>query len=120
MRAPMNKIVAIDCFPEAAAKYRTGWAILVVDVIRATTMAVTACAQGRRCIPAASLAEAYRTAGELRGALLAGEEKGDMPAGFHMNNSPAELARRTDTSRPLVMLSSSGTKLMCRARGCDA
>jgi len=37
-----------------------------------------------------------------------------------MNNSPAELAKRSDTSRPLIMLSSSGTRLINNARGADA
>ena len=32
-----------------------------------------------------------------------------MPDGFDINNSPAELARRGDVHRPLVMLSSLGT-----------
>jgi 2-phosphosulfolactate phosphatase len=32
-----------------------------------------------------------------------------------MNNSPAELALRTDVSRPMILLSSTGTKLICEA-----
>jgi 2-phosphosulfolactate phosphatase len=43
---------------------------------------------------------------------LAGEIAGLMPEGFDINNSPAEIARRSDLERPLVLLSSSGTKLM--------
>jgi 2-phosphosulfolactate phosphatase len=39
-----------------------------------------------------------------------------MPAGFDMNNSPAELATRSDTERPLVLLSSSGTRLLHESR----
>ena len=35
-----------------------------------------------------------------------------MPAGFELTNSPALLATRRDVSRPLVLLSSSGTRLM--------
>ena len=37
-----------------------------------------------------------------------------MPAGFELTNSPAQLAARSDVSRPLVLLSSTGTRLMCR------
>jgi 2-phosphosulfolactate phosphatase len=43
-----------------------------------------------------------------------------MPVGFEMDNSPAQLAKRTDTHRPLVLVSSSGTKLIHKAVGCDA
>src|SRR5262245_15513329 len=39
-----------------------------------------------------------------------------MPAGFELTNSPAQLATRSDVSRPLVLLSSTGTRLMCRIR----
>jgi 2-phosphosulfolactate phosphatase len=38
-----------------------------------------------------------------------------MPAGFHLNNSPADLALRTDLERPMIQVSSSGTKLICGA-----
>ena len=43
-----------------------------------------------------------------------------MPPGFEMNNSPAELVRRSDVSRPLIVLSSSGTKLIDASRQSDA
>ncbi len=43
-----------------------------------------------------------------------------MPYGFDLANSPAEIARRRDVNRPMVLLSSSGTRLMCAASACDA
>ena len=48
----MPKSVVIDYLPESARRYRSGWAIVAVDVIRATTTAITAAATGRRCFPA--------------------------------------------------------------------
>jgi 2-phosphosulfolactate phosphatase len=90
---------------------------VVVDVIRATTAAVTAVALGRRCFPVASLEVAAELAEHLRNPLLVGELGGNMPFGFDVTNSPAELAGRTDVSRPMILLSSSGTQLMCEARG---
>lgn len=116
----MERQVCIDFLPESGLRYRAGWTVVAIDVIRATTMAITAAAMGRRCYPVATLDEAWQRAGSLPDPLLAGELAGDMPAGFHLNNSPSELAARTDTRRPLVMLSSSGTKLMVNALGCDA
>jgi 2-phosphosulfolactate phosphatase len=56
---------------------------------------------------------------QFRNPLLAGEINGLKPRGFHMNNSPAELAGIHDVSRPLILLSSSGTKLIANAFGSD-
>lgn len=116
----MTKTFVIDYLPESACQYRAGWAIAVIDVIRATTMAITAVSLGRRCYPVDSLEAALRVARRLNNPILAGELKGNMPSGFDMNNSPSALAERDDIDRPLVMLSSSGTRLMCNARGADA
>jgi 2-phosphosulfolactate phosphatase len=115
----MQKTFLIDGFPESAARYREGCVVVAIDVIRATTMAITAAALGRACYPVDSLDAAFRLAQLLERPLLAGEIDGDKPPGFDMNNSPAELSQRSDISRPLVLLSSSGTQLIMNARGCD-
>jgi 2-phosphosulfolactate phosphatase len=116
----MLKSVVIDCFPESAARYREGYAVVAIDVIRATTMAITAVAAGWRCFPVATLEAALSLARRLNHPVLAGELGGDAPPGFEMNNSPVELAARTDFHRPLVLLSSSGTQLIHEAGKCDA
>jgi 2-phosphosulfolactate phosphatase len=107
--------VLIDAFPESVSRYRDDHAIVAVDVIRATTMAVTAVASGRRCLIAESLPDALAIRQRLPRALLAGELAGEIPELFEMNNSPTALAARNDVERPLVMLSSSGTRLMTEA-----
>jgi 2-phosphosulfolactate phosphatase len=116
----MRKSVVIDYLPESACRYRSGWAIVAVDVIRATTTAVTAAATGRRCFPAPTIEAAQVLAQQLYNPLLAGESSGEMPAGFELDNSPAQLIRRNDTHRPLVLVSSSGTKLIHEAAGSEA
>ncbi len=116
----MRNTFVIDCFPESAAKYRGGFAVVAIDVIRATTMAITCVALGRRCFPVHSLEAARLLKESLPHALLAGELAGDQPDGFEMTNSPAELSERRDTGRPLILLSSSGTRLIFGARGSDA
>ncbi len=116
----MNKRVVIDCFPESAALYKRGYAIVAVDVIRASTTIVTALSTGRRCFPVPTVEAARVVSARLSKPLWAGELGGDVPAGFEMNNSPVELARRTDTSRPLILLSSSGTRLIHESREADA
>ena len=91
-------------------------AIVAVDVIRATTTLATALALGRRCYPAGSLHAAFELAGRLDEPLLAGEIAGAMPNGFELNNSPSAIARREDLNRPLVLLTTSGTRLLASAR----
>ena len=109
--------VVIDCFPERARDYWEGHAIVAIDVIRATTTAITAVDRGRRCFPVPSLEVAVPLAARLDRPLLVGELGGSVPYGFDLNNSPAELARRDDLDRPMILLSTSGTRLLWEARG---
>ena len=111
----MSNSLVIDCFPASAARYCREYAIVAIDVIRATTMAITSAASGRRTFYANSLPAARRLADQLDDPLIAGELNGDMPEGFDMNNSPVELLERTDLHRPVILLSTSGTKLMHEA-----
>jgi len=112
--------VVIDCFPESVKRYREGYAVVAIDVVRATTTAVTAVSTGRRCFPVPSIEMALPLAARLDHPLLVGELGGNMPYGFDMNNSPAEMAQRKDVMRPIILLSSSGTQLMYSSRECDA
>jgi 2-phosphosulfolactate phosphatase len=115
----MQKTVIIDYDPRCGDSWpRTG--VVVVDVIRATTTAVTGVALGRRCLPVASLAAARATRRFLPNPLLVGEVGGARPPGFDLNNSPAALSEREDVSRPMVLLSSSGTRLLERLRRCHS
>lgn len=115
-----QKTVVIDCFPESAARYRDGYAIVAVDVMRATTTAVTCVALGRKCFPVPSLDAAVPLAARLTNPLLVGELGGSMPYGFDLNNSPAALESRSDIHRPMILLSSSGTRLLCAAEESQA
>ena len=116
----MRKTVVIDCFPESVQNYRDGYAIVAVDVIRATTTAVTAVALGRRCFPVPSLETAVPLAARLTNPLLVGELGGSMPYGFDLNSSPADLEARTDIHRPMILLSTSGTRVICGAHDWQA
>ena len=108
----MHKTVVIDCFPESVHRYVEYGAIVAIDVIRATTTAVTAVATGRRCFPVPSLDAAWVLKRMLDDPLLVGEVDGTMPEGFDLNNSPFELARHPDVHRPAILLSSAGTKVV--------
>jgi 2-phosphosulfolactate phosphatase len=114
-----RRTVSISCYENGLTVNEDDPALVAVDVIRATTTAVTAIAMGRECHVAPTLQAAFDTASRLPNALLAGEIDGDMPVGFDITNSPAELAIRSDM-RPLVLLSSSGTRLMHAIRYSDS
>jgi 2-phosphosulfolactate phosphatase len=114
----MSGRFVIDYLPESAPRYSSDYAIAAVDVIRATTMAVTAVAMGQECYAAGCVEEAFVLAKSLDNPLLAGEIGGTMPDGFEMSNSPAELVIRGEIHRPLILLSSSGTRLLHEASKC--
>jgi len=115
-----GKKVSICCFAHGLSEYGADRALVAVDVIRATTTAVTAISMGRECHVVPTLKAAFDTASRLPNALLTGEVGGEMPAGFELTNSPAQLAARSDVSRPVVLLSSTGTRLMCEIRHSDS
>jgi 2-phosphosulfolactate phosphatase len=104
--------VVIDCFPESLSRYGIGWAVVAIDVIRATTTAVTAVVSGRECYPVASLEAAVAMTARLQDPLLVGELGGNMPYGFHLNNSPFALAQPSADHRPVILLSTAGTQLL--------
>jgi 2-phosphosulfolactate phosphatase len=115
----MRNNVVIDCFPEAAARYRHGYAVIAIDVVRATTTAITMAASGARCFPVPTLQAALELNGRLEGALLAGEQSGIMPPGFDINNSPTGFLACAEPDRPVVLLSSTGTRLCYEAESAD-
>lgn len=71
----MTRTVAIDFFSESLLQYKHGYAVVAVDVIRASTTIATAVSMGRRCFPVPSLEAAWRVAARLCNPLLAGEAR---------------------------------------------
>lgn len=124
----MTKSVVIKAFPESGRVYRDTHVIVVIDVIRATTTAVTGVGLGRRIFPVKTTDEAFVLAEKLDRPLLAGELGGNVPYGFDLTNSPVQMAalsvipagKFTDIERPIVLLSSSGTQLMNNSVGSEA
>ena len=116
MKTSGNKTVVIDLFNDNRPEFDNDCAVVAIDVIRATTTAVTGVALGRKCFPVSSVTEATSLAKELVNPLLVGELGGNMPYGFDMQNSPAQLETRTDIDRPMILLSTSGTRLITEFR----
>jgi len=91
--------------------------VLVVDVLRATTTAVTYLERGADALlltatpeAALSLREAVRAVEGGSGSLLLGGERGGLPIpGFDFGNSPVEASAQNFTGRVVVMNTSNGT-----------
>jgi 2-phosphosulfolactate phosphatase len=115
----MKRSVVIDCFPESADRYRESHAIVVIDIIRATTTATTAVSLGRKVFPVRTTDEAFVRAAKLEKPLLVGELGGNMPYGFDLTNSPVMISIRPDIDRPMILVSSSGTQLLLNCRGSE-
>jgi 2-phosphosulfolactate phosphatase len=107
--------VTIGCFHEHLPPVAREATVVAIDVIRATTTAITAVAAGQRVYPAGGIEAAVRLAADLDRPILAGELGGVQPYGFDMQNSPSEMLDLEDSSRPIILLSTSGTRLMAEA-----
>jgi len=108
---------------DASGLALAGWAAIAVDVLRATTTVVAACASGCvRIIPvsdsgAARERAALFTAGEV---LMAGERGGEPIPGFHLGNSPLEFTPERVRGRTILLTTTNGTAAMLGAGSADA
>lgn len=92
-----------------------GSAVVVIDVLRATTVIAHALAAGaREVIPCLHVDEALTTAAKLRPgeAVLGGEREGLKIPGFDLGNSPDEFTPQTVEGKTLVFTTTNGTRAM--------
>ena len=97
----------------------SGRAVVVVDVLRASSTIVTALQNGARAvIPAADLGEAGRLAATLDpDTSIVGGERGGKPIdGMAMGNSPLDYLPAVVERRTLVLTTSNGTPAIALAR----
>jgi 2-phosphosulfolactate phosphatase len=96
-----------------------GRAAVAVDVFRATTTLVAACAAGcARIVPMSDRDAAVAAAAQYPSAevLLAGERGGRMIEGFDLGNSPLEYVAERVAGRTLIFTTTNGTEAMLHAR----
>lgn len=95
----------------------SGRAVIVVDVLRATTTIAAALAAGaRRIVPVPNPATAVRAARALgQDTLLAGERACAPIAGFHLGNSPREMTAEAVGGRSVVLCTTNGTPALLGA-----
>jgi len=97
----------------------TGRAVVVIDVLRATSTIVTALAAGAKAIvPAASSEEVVRLTSNLEknGIVLAGERKLLKIEGFNLGNSPREMTREAVGGKTLFLATLNFSAVAERAR----
>jgi 2-phosphosulfolactate phosphatase len=96
-----------------------GGAVVVIDVLRATTTIVHAVAAGaREVVPCLEIEEARRlAAGFPKGTALLGGERGGLKIeGFDLGNSPEEYNRATVGGKVVVLTTTNGTRAMMLCR----
>src|ERR1700686_2509811 len=85
--------------------------VIVIDVIRAFTVAAYACAGGaRRLWLVRSTDEAFALRQQETWALLAGEIAGRLIPGFDLNNSPSLMAATNVQGRTIIQRTGAGTQ----------
>ena len=92
--------------------------VVIVDILRATTMIVAALANGAKAVlPAATAEDALRIAQNLErdDVLLAGERRAERIPGFALGNSPLEMTREAVQDKTLVMATTNGTPAVLAA-----
>lgn len=99
-----------------------GAAVVVIDVLRASTTIIAALASGcRAVVPVRDVAEASRQAqGQRGGVLRAGERRGEPIEGFDLGNSPVEVTPERVRGKTVIFTTSNGTRALLAARGAPA
>jgi Phosphosulfolactate phosphohydrolase and related enzymes len=100
-----------------------GRTVFVIDILRATTSMCAALHHGAKAvIPVGSTEEALRLAQTIgsEDVLLAGEQDCVRIAGFHLGNSPLEMAEPSVRGKTLIVTTTNGTKAMLACQGASA
>jgi 2-phosphosulfolactate phosphatase len=119
MPEPALGLDVVASLPEAAEALLDGRNVVVIDVLRATTVIGQALAAGAaRILPAATPAEARELAAGLEPGsfLLGGERGGYRIPGFDLGNSPLEYTPERVKGKSIVLASTNGSVLLARCR----
>ena len=108
----------IDIIPYASAirsdlvKNRS---VVVIDVLRASSVMITALAHGAKAfIPAATVKDAFQVASGISDdeCLLGGERDTKIVKGFDLGNSPLDYTEEKVQGKTIVLATSNGTKAL--------
>ena len=109
-----------SAFQETTKQQLAGKNVVVIDVLRATSVIVTALAGGAEAIvPLESIeeAKALAAAGAPGSTLLAGERDGLPIPGFDLGNSPPLFNPETVTGKQIILTTMHGTRALKLCEG---
>lgn len=93
-----------------------GCNVVVIDVLRATSVMITALKNGAHSVQTvAEIEQAFKIQKEFPSILLAGERDALKVAGFDFGNSPLEMTSKAVKAKELLMCTSNGTKAVAVA-----
>lgn len=89
-----------------------GKIVVVIDMLRATSVITTALANGaNRVIPLLTVEEAFEKGKELKvNYLLGGERRAVLIDGFHLSNSPLEYKEQVVRGKDIILSTTNGTR----------
>lgn len=120
MNDAKQKIDVVNSISELSTDRFVGKTAVVIDVLRATSVMVTALSYGaKKVVPVLSKEEAlaYQEHNPEELVILAGERNSDPIEGFDLGNSPVDLIPDVIKEATLVMTTTNGTKTIRKAEG---
>jgi 2-phosphosulfolactate phosphatase len=112
----MMKIDMIICGEYVTTEAVRNATVIVVDVLRATSVIITALNNGAKSVvPVTSVEEALSTKKKLESVVLGGERRAQKIEGFDLSNSPLEYKSEVIHDRNVVITTTNGTKAISKS-----
>lgn len=99
--------------------YFTGKTVVVIDVLRATTVITTALSNGaKEVIPVSTVDFAMKVSGDAFRSqmLLCGERNTKRVEGFNLGNSPLEYTSEAISGKSIILYTTNGSKSIAKAK----
>lgn len=110
------KIDMIICGDYVTTEAVRNATVIVVDVLRATSVIITALSNGAKSVvPVTSVEEALSTKKKLESVVLGGERRAQKIEGFDLSNSPLEYKSEVIHDRNVVITTTNGTKAISKS-----
>ena len=116
----MNKISLSLTAGQVKKSQIKGTVTIVIDVLRATTVIITAIGNGAKWVlPVSNIDEARQKKVEYPDAILGGERNSVKISGFENGNSPLEYTAIQVRSKGIILSTTNGTKALAKAMDAD-
>lgn len=114
----IDVIISADDIKEEKLKDKV---VVIIDVLRATSVMVTALNNGcKKVIPVREVEEAMNLANQDKeNNLLGGERDGIKLEGFHFSNSPLDYTKEAVEGKTLIMTTTNGTRAIKNSESAD-